>query len=142
MRSRVLIIVKRCPILIARICGIFCALRKYEMGYTGVEMEATEEDVEIALKIAITFLRHTCVATTMLIKDDNQANKLKSVFTHDDLFYCLPKQFRTADLTELCVKNYHLSVSSVYRILDGWIEKGLVKKIKQARYGKTGKLAI
>ena len=132
-------IVKRSPILIARLCGIFCALRKYEMGFTGVEMQATEQDVETALKITITLLRHSCTATTMLVEDGKKVNKLQPVFKYDNVFHVLGDTFTVQEMTDYCVKNLQLSESSILRTLRSWREDGFVEKIKRGSYHKTGK---
>ena len=135
-------IVNRLPILITRICGIFCALRKYEMGYTGVEMQATPEDLDIALQIAIMLLRHTCIATTMLVEDNTQINILRNVFSREDLFKHLPNEFTASEFTNLCLEGNKYSRSTIKRIINKWLDNEYIVRTDRGVYAKTGKLMI
>ena len=132
-------IVKRLPILIARFCGVFCAMRKYEMGITDVDMEATPEDVEIALQVSTMLLRHTCIATTMLVEDYTKINVLKSVFSREDLFKRIPDTFSVSEFTKLCVETNKYSPSTIKRTIRDWMERGYINRIDRGVYAKTGK---
>ena len=114
-------------------------LRKYEMGYTGVEMQATPEDVEIALQVSTMLLRHTCTATTMLVEDTTQINVLRSVFSREDLLKRLPDTFSIAEFTELCLNTNKYSPASIKRIVKKWIETGYINRIGRGMYAKTNK---
>ena len=135
-------LVKRLPIQIARICGILCAMRKVEMGFTGVKMQATDEDVEIALKIAVMMLRHTCLATTMLVEDPTQINKPKNVFKREEAFNKLPERFTIPELTKVCVSDLHSSASTIKRTIQNWLDTEYVRRVQRGVYMKTGKAIL
>ena len=135
-------IVKRAPIMIARICSILCALRKYEMRLPCTEMEATEEDVEIALQITITLLRHTCIATTMLVDAPHQINKIQNVFKNETLYDLLPESFTTAEFLKLCVEKYNWGRATIHRVINDWMKDGFLERPQKGIYTKTRKTMI
>ena len=132
-------IIKRCPILVAKICGVLCALRKYEMNLACTSMDATEEEVDIALSITLTLMKHTCLAVTMIPKNQRQINTIQSVYRQEDLYNCLPDEFTCKELIAKCLDTFHCSKATASRDLKCWKENGYVVVLRKGRYAKTGK---
>ena len=129
-------LVKRLPILISRICGILCGIRKMEMGYVAQQMKATPEDTEIALEIANLLLRHTCIATTLLKKDTKQTSKITNVFKGEEIFSYLPEEFTMEQYLNISRSVTNASRRTLFRRVSDWQDDGFIVRLKKGTYRK------
>ena len=129
-------LVKRLPILISRICGILCGIRKMEMGYVAQQMQATPEDTEIALEIANLLLRHTCIATTLLKKDTKQTSKITNGFKGEEIFSYMPEEFTMGQYLNISRTITNASLSTLFRRIKDWKDNGFIVKLKKGTYRK------
>ena len=114
-------------------------LRKVEMGYQGIEIQATEEDMKVALGIVVTLLKHSCLATTLFKEDHAKYNTLKTIFKQEDIFHELPKEFTTTDILNALIVQAKYSRSTSYRIIKRWQTEGYISNVRYGVYRKTGK---
>ena len=127
----------RASIHIGRFCGILAGIRKAQMGYTGEIIEATEDDMTIALGMVRVLIRHACLSTTMLPEQLMRAQKMKNVFSHETIYKRLADEFTTKDLESLCSRYGGPRESSMYYMMKKWTEKGIIKHVKRGVYTKV-----
>ena len=132
-------IINRCQIHVGRIAAILASIRKVEMGYTGIEIKATKEDMDVAIGIVITLLRHACIATTLLIEDGKKTNQIKNIFLQEDIFNSLPVNFNTDAVIKLLMVQFQYSKANTYKIIKRWVEEKFIIRVKKGEYVKTGK---
>ena len=134
--------VNRAPIHVSRICSILAAMRKVEEQNTDVEIEANEQDMEVAMGMVTILLKHGCVATTMLVEDGRQINNIKNVFKLEDIYRNLPEQFATEEIVKTFSEKAGYARATINRILKRWIEDKFITKVRHGFYAKTGKLML
>ena len=139
-RDNLKCMVNRAPIHVARICSILASMRKVEEKCTDVEIEANEQDVEVALSMVKTLLKHACMATTMLIEDGRQFGAIKNIFKQEDIFEELSESFTTKEIVTLFSETAGFQRSTINRIIDRWIEGNYIARVKRGLYAKTGKI--
>lgn len=141
-RSYMEAIIRRAPIAVARIASIFVALRKYDMNLHTQVMEATEEEVRIALEIVKVFIRHTVIAASMIVPNTHKLNKVTNVFYAESLYQMLPDVFTSHKVEDLLEEKFQMSRSTAFRLIRQWQEDNMVVKTRKGEYRKTHKALI
>lgn len=132
-------IVTRLPILVARYCSILCGIRKAQTGNTDTKVDVTKDDMDVALPTALTILRHTCTAASMLQDFHHKSANVHTVFREQAIYNALPSRFTTADYLNLSTSLTNYSERTLKRRIQEWIKKGMIKREKFGNYVKTNK---
>lgn len=127
-------IVYRLGLIMFRLCMIFSALRKFENGEVTDTVFCTDEDFNIALAIAQTYLQHSLLMFNNLPKQ-NEVMSFQSGDSKRKFFEALPEEFTRKQATELG-SQFKLSARSVDEILKTATGVSLTK-LKAGLYRKS-----
>ncbi len=128
-------IAKRLGIILYRLAMIFTALRKYENGEATREVLCTDEDFEIALNIANTFVDHSVLMFNNLPKQES-FGPFKGANNKKKFFEALPQKFKREEAVAMGEK-YNLKVRSIDNLLKDLCSKGILTKPEYGLYEKV-----
>lgn len=130
-------IVRYGSIMVARLCGIMAALRKYDTRLPVREIKATDTEVYTALEITKVFLRHTCMAATLVMDNPHKLEKVNDLFKSETFYELLPPIFTTGDVKEMSAHTYEWTEGQIKRMLRTWTDENYLDKIRTGYYKKT-----
>lgn len=127
-------VAKRLGIILYRLAMIFTALRKFENGEATKEVMCTDEDFEIALNIANTFIEHSKLMFNNLPKQETQlpfkgANK-------QEFFQALPTEFKREEAITIAQK-YSIKPRTADNLLKKLVEQGFLTQPDYGIYMKS-----
>jgi hypothetical protein len=126
-------IVKRLGLILYRIAMIFTALRKFEYGEAAPRMVCTNDDFNIAVRLAAIYLHHSILMFNNLPKQGD-ATHFKTGDNKRKCFEALPAEFTRQQAVDVG-KQFQLSPRTVDDILHNATGKAL-EKLKAGLYRK------
>jgi hypothetical protein len=126
-------IVKRLGLILYRMAMLFTALRKFENGEAATQVVCTDEDFNIALRLAEIYLHHSILMFNNLPKQ-SEATQFKTGDSKRKFFDALPQEFTRQQAVETG-KLFTLAARTVDDILRNATGKAL-EKLKAGLYRK------
>ena len=128
-------VAKRLGIVLYRLAMIFTALRKFENGEATKEVLCTDEDFEVALSIANTFVDHSVLMFNNLPKQEN-TGPFKGANNKKQFFEALPKRFKREEAIGIGNK-HNLKDRTIDGFLKELFNKSVLTKPEYGLYEKN-----
>ena len=127
-------VAKRLGVILYRLAMIFTALRKFENAEVTQEVLCTDEDFEIALSIANTFIEHSIIMFNNLPQQEKtmpfKGSNKQAYFT------ALPPRFKREEAVLLGAK-FKIKERTVGSLLKKLLEQGILSQPEYGYYQKT-----
>jgi len=128
-------VAKRLGVILYRLAMIFTALRKFENGEITQEVLCTDENFEIALSIANTFIEHSVIMFNNLPKQENvmlfKGNNKQAFYT------ALPSKFKREEAVQVGI-SHNIKERTVGSLLKKLLEQGILTQPEYGFYQKAG----
>lgn len=129
-------VAKRLGVILYRLAMIFTALRKFENGEVTQEVLCTDEDFEIALSIANTFIEHSVIMFNNLPKQEKvmpfKGSNKQAFFT------ALPVKFKREEAVQIGIA-HNIKERTVGSLLKKLLEQGILTQPEYGFYQKPSK---
>lgn len=130
-------IVLRNGLIEARIAMVLTALRKFEAGWIGKEIECTDADFRTAIEMADVLLEHSLLVSSSLVETTKAAKPLKLFFRLRPVLRALSAKFTHTEFLHMAQKK-GVSRTSAKNYLTRLLELQILVKEADG-YRKTGK---
>lgn len=130
-------IVLRNGLIEARLAVVLTALRKFESGWIGKEVECTDDDFRTAMEMADVLLEHSLLVSSSLVETTRVARPLRSFFRMRPVLRALSSTFTYTQLINLAHKK-GVAPTSAKNYLKRLVELKILVKEADG-YRKTGK---
>ncbi len=127
-------VAKRLGVILYRLAMIFTALRKFENGEATQEVLCTDEDFEIALSIANTFIEHSVIMFNNLPSQEKEMPFKSS--NKQAFFVALPHKFKREEAVQIGI-SHNIKERTVGSLLKKLLEKGLLTQPEYGFYQKV-----
>ncbi len=127
-------VAKRLGVILYRLAMIFTALRKFENGEVTQEVLCTDEDFEIALSIANTFIEHSVIMFNNLPKQEKvmpfKGSNKQAFFTG------LPIKFKREEAVQIGI-SHNIKERTVGSLLKKLLQQGILTQPEYGFYQKV-----